>query len=457
MPEAGQLNAMRAWFEAGATRPYAFRRQQLEILRDTLDKYETEIYEALYTDLKKNKEECWITENGFLRAEISNAIKNLKGWMKPKKVAGNLLSFPSRNYIYAEPLGVVLIIGPWNYPLQLLLTPLVGAIAAGNCAVVKASELAPATALIIEKMLKEAFDSRFICFTKEDGATVVPAMMEQFTFDHVFYTGSTTVGKSIYELAAKRLVPVTLELGGKSPCVVTANANLTVAARRIVLTKFSNAGQMCVAPDYVLVHESVKDMLVSQLKLTIQDFFGDDAAKSEVYGKIINTKQFDRLTGYLDNAPVIAGGRSDKAGLFIEPTLVDEPGMNSSMMQDEIFGPILPVISFKENAAAIATIREHKNPLAFYVFTENSNEERFWIENVAFGGGCVNNAALHLTNHHLPFGGRGFSGTGQYHGRFSFDTFSHKKAIMKTPTWFDPKVKYPPMKGKLGMLKKIIR
>jgi len=290
-----------------------------------------------------------------------------------------------------------------------------------------------------------------------DGAVVVPEMMNNFAFDHVFYTGSTIVGKIIYKMAAEKLVPVTLELGGKSPCVVEGDANLRVSARRIAMTKFSNAGQMCVAPDYVLVHESVKEKFIDAITAVIKEFFGDKPEQSYNYGKIINERQFNRISTYLSNGKIIFGGRTDKQQLFIEPTLLDGVSMNDAVMKDEIFGPVLPVIAFKSKEDALKVIEQHPNPLAFYIFTGSNTKEKDWLNSVAFGGGCVNNASWHLTNHHLPFGGRGFSGTGNYHGKYSFDTFSHRKAIMKTPTWFDPNIKYPPLKGKLKLFKWVIR
>ncbi len=448
---------MRQFFESGKTRSYAFRREQLIKLKNAVRKFEEPLHEALYADLKKSPEECWVTETGFLQAELSNAIKNLKRWMQPELVPTNLLNIPSSSRVMKEPLGVVLIIGPWNYPLMLLLTPLVGAIAAGNCAVIKGSEFAPATASVIRQMMEENFDKEYIFFQDGDGATEIPAMMNHFSFDHVFYTGSTAVGKIIYRMAAERLVPVTLELGGKSPCVVESDAHIKVAARRIVQTKFSNAGQMCVAPDYVLVHAGIKEKLVAALKEAIGRFYGEQPEESYNYGKIINEKQFNRLIGYLDQGTIVHGGRTDKQRLFIEPTILDNVPLDAPVMQDEIFGPVLPLIPFQTSEEALAVIAKHKNPLAFYVFTSNSRTEKKWLEGVAFGGGCVNNASWHLTNHHLPFGGRGFSGTGHYHGRYSFETFSHKKAVMKTPAWFDPAIKYPPFKGKLKLFKWVIR
>ncbi|HMU71235.1 MAG TPA: aldehyde dehydrogenase [Ferruginibacter sp.] len=448
---------MRQFFESGKTRSYAFRREQLIKLKNAVRKFEEPLHEALYADLKKSPEECWVTETGFLQAELSNAIKNLKRWMQPELVPTNLLNIPSSSRVMKEPLGVVLIIGPWNYPLMLLLTPLVGAIAAGNCAVIKGSEFAPATASVIRQMMEENFDKEYIFFQDGDGATEIPAMMNHFSFDHVFYTGSTAVGKIIYRMAAERLVPVTLELGGKSPCVVESDAHIKVAARRIVQTKFSNAGQMCVAPDYVLVHAGIKEKLVAALKEAIGRFYGEQPEESYNYGKIINEKQFSRLIAYLDQGTIVHGGRTDKQRLFIEPTILDNVPLDAPVMQDEIFGPVLPLIPFQTSEEALAVIAKHKNPLAFYVFTSNVRTEKKWLEGVAFGGGCVNNASWHLTNHHLPFGGRGFSGTGHYHGRYSFETFSHKKAVMKTPAWFDPAIKYPPFKGKLKLFKWVIR
>jgi len=448
---------MRCYFESGVTKPYDFRKEQLKKLRTALLKYEQAFHTALYNDLKKSPEECWVTETGFLFSEINATLKSFKGWMEPGQVPTNLLNLPSKSFVMKEPLGVVLIIGPWNYPLQLLFTPMAGAIAAGNCVVLKASEFAPATAAVMKQLIEATFAPEYILFTEGDGAAVIPEMMNNFGFDHVFYTGSTAVGKIIYKMAAEKLVPVTLELGGKSPCIVESDANIKVAAKRIAMTKYSNAGQMCVAPDYVLVHQSKKDELITALKITIQKFFGDKPEESYNYSKIINEKQFNRLVNYLPQGNILHGGRTDKDKLFIEPTIVDNVNLDSVIMKDEIFGPILPIISFSTKEEALKIIEQNKNPLAFYIFTSSNTKEKDWLNSVAFGGGCVNNASWHLTNHHLPFGGRGFSGTGSYHGKNSFDTFSHKKAVMKTPTWFDPAIKYPPFKGKLKLFKWVIR
>ena len=450
------LQDIREYFNSGNTQTYQFRKEQLLQLKSSLIRHEQDLYDALYKDLKKSPEECWVTENGMVLSELNYALKKLKSWMASDSVPTNLLNLPSSSKIMKEPLGVVLIIGPWNYPLQLLFNPLIGAIAAGNCVVLKPSEFAPATAAIMKKIIEETFAKEYVLYVEGDGSKVIPEMMNDFTFDHVFYTGSTAVGKIIYKMAAEKLVPVTLELGGKSPCVVESDANIKVAARRIAMTKFSNCGQMCVAPDYVLVQESQHAALVTELKKCILDFFGDKPEESYSYGKIINEKQFNRIVQYLEQGTIAYGGRTNKEQLFIEPTIIENIQLNASIMQEEIFGPVLPIFGFNNKAAAMEIIRQHKNPLAFYVFTSSSAKEKDWLESVACGGSCVNNASLHLTNHNLPFGGRGFSGTGSYHGKFSFDTFSHKKSVMKTPTWFDPSIKYPPFKGKLNLFKKVI-
>jgi len=451
------LQQLQQYFQSGATLPYAFRVQQLQALKNALLKNEQAIYTALHADLGKSAEESWVTEVGFTIAEINFTLKNLSRWMKPKKVPTNLMNLPSRSYVYKEPLGVVLIISAWNYPLQLLLSPLVGAIAAGNVAVLKPSEQAPHTAALIEKMMAETFSTNYVFTVAGDGARVVPALMHHFRFNHVFYTGSTAVGKLVYGLAAQQLVPVTLELGGKSPCVVEADADIKVAARRIALTKFSNAGQMCVAPDYVLVHQTQKEALIQTLQQTIQQFFSTDPSTSASYGRIINEKQFYRLLQYLQHGTIVYGGRHNLATHYIEPTLLTDVDTDTAVMGDEIFGPLLPILTFETFEQARAIINRNPAPLAFYVFTQSRQKEQQWLQGIAFGGGCVNNASWHLTNPHLPFGGRDSSGIGAYHGAHSFEVFSHAKAIMKTPNWFDPAIKYPPFKGKLKLFKKLIR
>lgn len=452
-----QLQEQERYFASRATLPYAFRKAQLEKLKAALYQHEEALYMALAKDLKKNKEETWVTEVGFTIAEINFALKHLKKWMQPQRVKTNLLNFPSKSFILSEPLGVALIIGPWNYPVQLLLAPLVGAIAAGNCVVVKPSEYAPATASVLQTIIDESFDPRYIRMVQGDGATVIPQMMNHFRFDHVFYTGSTQVGTLIYEMAAKKLVPVTLELGGKSPCIIEKDADLKVTAKRIALTKFSNAGQMCVAPDYLLVHQSIKGAFLKELTQQIEAFYNADNVRDYHFGKIINERSFNRLVQYIQKEHVIYGGRTDAATQFIEPTLLDNVPLDAPVMQEEIFGPLLPVLSWENDEDVYGIIHANKNPLALYVFTSSDARANHWLQTIPFGGGCINNASWHLTNHHLPFGGRGNSGIGAYHGHFSFDTFSHKKGIMKTATWLDPSVKYPPFKGKLNLFKKVIK
>jgi aldehyde dehydrogenase (NAD+) len=321
----------------------------------------------------------------------------------------------------------------------------------------KPSEFAPATSSVMKMIIEENFSKEYIFYAEGEGAIIIPKMMNALSFDHIFYTGSIPVGKIIYEMAAKQLVPVTLELGGKSPCVVESDAKITVAAKRIALTKFSNAGQMCVAPDYVLVHEAVKENFVEELKRTVQQFFSEDPSASYNYGKIINEKQFNRLINYLQQGRIVYGGKYNAATLYLEPTILEDVPIESTIMGEEIFGPVLPILTFNSFEEAKAIIERNLNPLALYVFTESREKEKQWIEKVSFGGGCVNNASWHLTNFNLPFGGRGNSGIGAYHGKYSFDVFSHQKAIMKTSTWFDPKIKYPPFKGKLNLFKKLIR
>ncbi len=457
MSAIAKLEALRSYFDSGATRSYDFRRGQLKKLKQGILEHEQDLYDALQTDLKKSPEETWVTETGMVIAELNAALKHLRHWMKPDKVSTNLLNMPSGSRVMKEPLGVVLIIGPWNYPFQLLINPLIGAIAAGNCVVLKPSEFAPATDAVMKNIIEKTFPKEYILYVQGDGATVIPAMMNNFSFDHIFYTGSTAVGKIIYKMAAERLVPVTLELGGKSPCVVESDANIIVAARRIAMTKYSNAGQMCVAPDYLLVHSSVKDQLVNAMKESIGKFFTDKPEDCYNYGKIINERQFNRISGYLSQGTIVHGGRTDKGKLFIEPTIMTGVSQDAQVMKDEIFGPVLPVLTFDTMKEAKKIIQQNPNPLSFYIYTSSIKKEKEWLEAVPSGGSCVNNSSWHLTNHNLPFGGRGFSGTGSYHGKYSFDTFSHKKAVMKTPTWFDPNMKYPPFKGKLKLFKWIIR
>ena len=450
------IQDLRAYFLSGATQTYDFRINQLKRLKKVVLDSEKEIYAALYADLKKTDEDAWATEIGFFLSELNHTLQNLKEWMRPTEVSTNLVNLPSSSYMVQEPLGVVCIIAPWNYPFQLLFTPLIGAIAGGNCVVLKPSEFAPATAQVMSKIIESLFPANYIMYLEGEGATVLPPLLTNNRFDHIFYTGSTQVGKIIYKYAAEQLVPVTLELGGKSPAVIASDANLRVAARRLASPKFSNAGQMCIAPDYILVPTELKEALIEELIKSIQQFYGVNASASEHYGKIINDKQWERLNSYLSEGEIVYGGKTDRSKLFIEPTIMTHIPEDARIMKDEIFGPILPIITYQSNEEALAVIHKNPNPLAFYVFTENKSTEQYWLTNVPSGGACVNNATMHITNHDLPFGGRGYSGTGGYHGKASFNTFTHNKSVLKTPTWIDPSFKYPPYKGKAWLLKRLI-
>jgi aldehyde dehydrogenase (NAD+) len=451
------LESMRSYFRLGTTRSYDFRKKQLVLFRLAILEHEKEIADALYSDLKKSPEESYGTETGLLLAEIRVAIKHLRQWMRPRRVTTNLVNLPSTSRIYRDPLGVVLIIAPWNYPFQLALIPLVGAIAAGNVVVVKPSELAPATAVIIEKILRKIFVPEYIRVELGEGSVLVPLLMDSFRFDHIFYTGSIAVGKAIYQRAAADLIPVTLELGGKSPVVIEEDADLHIAARRIAFGKFTNAGQTCIAPDYALVHASVKDLFMERFKQVVLEFYGTDPSESSNYGRIINEKRFEKLESYLLQGRIIMGGHHDKSKLYIEPTVLEKINPDAPVMQEEIFGPILPLFVFHKMEEAVQLMEQHPDPLAFYLFTGSSDKEKDWIGKVPFGGGCVNNTAWHFANHHIPFGGIGNSGLGAYHGKYSFEVFSHAKPVLKTPVWPDLDLKYPPFQGKLKWFKRFIK
>jgi aldehyde dehydrogenase (NAD+) len=451
------LQNMRAFYNNGGTRSYTFRKQQLKKLKQALLQHEEEIYEALYADLKKSREEAYLTELGLILAEIRTILKNLRQWMKPKPVTTNLFNFASSSTIYRDSLGVVLVISPWNFPLQLALMAAAGAMAGGNCVVIKPSELAPATAAILQKIITASFPPEYVCVAQGDGAEVVTEMMESFRFDHIFFTGSLGVGRAVYELAAPKLIPVTLELGGKNPAIVEADANIDIAAKRIAVGKYTNSGQICIAPDYILVHTSVKEKLLKALIKAIKSFYGDDPGISYDYGKIINKKRFDKLLNYLQQGNIVAGGRYTAASLFLEPTIMDGISLESELMKEEIFGPVLPVIPFETMEEALAVIAINPNPLALYLFTTDKKKEHAWISAVPFGGGCINNTLVHFSNPSLPFGGVGNSGIGHYHGKYSFELFTRPKAVLKSPTWFDPSLKYPSFKEKLRIIKMILR
>ena len=451
------LEPLRRFFASGATRPYQWRRQQLLLLQQAIRSAEAAIHEALYADLKKSPEEAFATETGLVLAEIRHTLKHLAKWMRPRKTGTNLVNVPATSRVYREPLGVVLIIAPWNYPFQLSLVPLAAALAAGNTVVLKPSEWAPATAAVMETILTRLFPADAVRVVQGDGAAIVPSLIRKFRFDHIFFTGSVPVGQAIYRLAAEQLIPVTLELGGKSPVIVEKDANLRVAARRIVVGKFINAGQTCIAPDYLLVHAAVRDHLLEHLRETIKDFYSHEPRNSYDYGKIINERRWDRLVSFLADGKAYCGGDHDRKSLYIGPTLLTEVDPSAPVMQEEIFGPLLPVFSYTTTEEALAFVRKHPDPLAFYLFTADASLQRQWIEGLRFGGGCINNTDWHFANPYLPFGGIGQSGIGSYHGKYSFDRFTHAKAVMKTPTGIDPNIKYPPFKGKMKWFKRFIR
>lgn len=444
--------AQRSYFASGATRPLAFRKTRLKALRKAIKRHEDDILAALHADMHKAPVEAYGSEIGLLYDEIDHVLTNLRQWMRPAPVSSPLMHYPSGSVIYREPKGLTLLIGPWNYPFQLLINPLIGAIAAGNCAILKPSEMAPATEAVIKKLITATFEPEFVAVVTGEGHVVIPELM-QHRFDHIFFTGSIPVGKKILEMAAPHLSPVTLELGGKSPCIVTEGADLKTAAKRIIWGKCWNAGQTCIAPDYVLVQEKAAAKLLEHMKSAIHRFFGQNPAQSPDYARLINEKRFDAVAAYLEQGKIYAGGQTDRADKYIEPTLLTDVSFDSPVMKEEIFGPVLPVIPYQTTADAMEMIARNPYPLALYVFTNDRKTERAFIDKVAFGGGCVNNTLVHFANGELPFGGIGYSGMGRYHGRNSFNEFTHEKGVLKTATWLDVPAKYPPFKNRLKWLK----
>ncbi|PUZ27851.1 aldehyde dehydrogenase (NAD+) [Chitinophaga costaii] len=453
IPIATRYTRQQAYFDSGATLSYRFRRNQLKRLAQAIKNREAALLEALHKDLHKSPLEGFTSDIGVVYQEIKHVREYLRRWMKPEAVPSPFMFYPSYSKIYKVPLGLTLIIGSWNYPILLLLSPLIGAMAGGNCAILKPSELAPHCAAVLEALITDTFDPAYIDVVQGEGEEVVPALL-QHRFNHIFFTGSAPVGRLVMTMAAKHPTPVTLELGGKSPCLVDETADITVAARRIVWGKYWNAGQTCVAPDYVLVHEKVKDKLVASLKKYIVQFYGNDPSQSPDLARLVNEKRFNALLPYLEQAPILHGGQTDRATLFIAPTLLDSPPLTATVMQEEIFGPILPILSYNTLEEAIGIIAHNPYPLAMYIFTSKTRRELELIERVRFGGGCVNNTIIHFANTDLPVGGVGPSGIGRYHGQYSFETFTHRKSIIKTGTWLDVPVKYPPFKSKLRWVKK---
>ncbi|MGM0689865.1 MAG: aldehyde dehydrogenase, partial [Bacillota bacterium] len=434
----------REYFKTGETRDLKFRLEMLTKLKEGVIQKEENIIAALKKDLRKPPLESYTTEIGVIITEINIALKNLRKWAKDKRVKGNFLVSPSKSYIINEPYGVVLIIGPWNYPFQLSLAPLIGAMAAGNCCIVKPSEMAKASSAAIKKLIEDNFDDRYITVIEGD-AEVAGALLEQ-RFDKIFFTGSPTIGRIVMEKAAKHLTPVTLELGGKNPCLVDRGVDLDITAKRILWGKFINTGQTCIAPDYLLVHREIKDDLYNRLIKWLNIFYGTDHKESSDLGRIINKSHFERLTGYLSAGRIIAGGAFDENELFIAPTILEVSTTDSQIMQEEIFGPILPVVEYEEYEEAEDIINLNPTPLAFYLFSTNRETVKKLTRQIPFGGGTVNDTFSHILNFNLPFGGRGSSGMGNYRGKYSFDAFSHQKSMLIKGFGFDTRMKYPPYK-----------
>jgi aldehyde dehydrogenase (NAD+) len=446
-----------AFFASGQTRDYAFRKAQLQRLWDAVKAYEPRVMEALYKDFRKPEFETYGTELGTLYAEIRHTLSHLKRWMKPRRVKTPLPFLPSSSWTYRDPLGITLIISPWNYPFLLMMHPLASAMAAGNTMILKPSEIAPHTEQVIVELIREYFDEEYIAVITGDGLEVGKALLENYHFDQVFFTGSVPVGRKIMEMASRHLSPVTLELGGKSPCIIEQDADLRFAAKKVAWGKFVNAGQTCVAPDYLLVHASVKDRFIDELKRVIRNMYGEDPQKSPDYARIISDKRFASLLTYLDNGKVVQGGASDASERYIAPTILEAVKADDPVMTEEIFGPILPVITFTSREEVLEWIGRSPYPLALYVFTSSTKTADGYIEQIRFGGGCVNNTLIHLGNPDLPFGGVGNSGIGQYHGEHGFLAFSRVKSILRTPTWFDVPFWYAPYKGHLKLIRKIFR
>lgn len=450
------VNKQRDFFATGQTLDLSFRVEQLRRLKSCIKSRQEEIFAALKKDLNKAPYESYATEVGLVLEEISFALKHLPQWVRPRKVKTPLVSFPGQSYIYPQPYGVALIMSPWNYPFMLTLVPLVGALAAGNCAVLKPSAYAAHTSALLAKLFRENFPEEYIAVI-EGGREANQALLQQ-KFDYIFFTGSIGVGKTVMHAAAEHLTPVTLELGGKSPCIVDEDANLDLAARRITWGKFLNAGQTCVAPDYLLVHRKVKEELLAKMARAIRDFYGENPLENPDYPKIINEKHFDRLLSYLQGGRVVVGGTFHREKLVIAPTLLEEVSWEDPVMEEEIFGPIMPVLTFDHLEEVIQAVNARPRPLACYYFTTDRAKAEAIIHRIPFGGGCINDTVVHVASTYLPFGGIGDSGLGRYHGKASFDTFSHQKGVIKQSSKLDIAVRYPPYhEGKLKLLQKLMK
>lgn len=456
METAKLMEMQRRMFRTGKTREYAFRMTALNRLEQSIRVNRDAIEEALKKDLNKSAFEAYMTEIGLSLEEIRFAKRHLKQWMAAKWAPTPMAQFPARSFVTPEPYGVVLIMAPWNYPFSLCIEPLVGAIAAGNCCVVKPSAYAPATTAVLKKVIRLAFPPEYVAVV-EGGREENAALLEQ-RFDYIFFTGGVTVGKLVLEKAAKYVTPVTLELGGKSPCIVDRTANLNLAAKRLVFGKFLNSGQTCVAPDYLLVQEEVKDRFVFLMKKWTERMLGADPLKNEAYPRMVNEKHFRRVMGLIEGEKVVMGGCGDEKSLKIAPTLLVNVREDSPVMQEEIFGPVLPVLSFSDIREAFRFVEKREKPLALYLFTGSREIQRHALKRLSFGGGCINDTIVHLSSPYLGFGGVGNSGMGSYHGKRSFETFSHQKSILKKYNWLDLPVRYQPYSaGKQRLLELFLR
>lgn len=449
------VEKQRSFFHSGQTLSVKYRIEQLKKFKKVLKQNEDILYKAIDKDFGKSKYETYITELSLTYHEINQAIKKVRKWAQPKYVLTNLANFPGKSRIIPEPFGNALVIGAWNYPYQLTLVPAISAIAAGNTVVIKPSELAANTSTAMAKLINENFKPEFL-FVQEGSVKETTELLNE-RFDKIFFTGSTAVGKIVAKAAAENLTEVTLELGGKSPVFVLPDASLKMTAKRVAWGKFLNAGQTCVAPDYVLVHTNIKDKFLEELKKQVEEIHGKAPKGKETYVRIINKRHFDRLNELIHKDKIYCGGEVDEEHLYISPTILDNISFEDKVMEDEIFGPILPVIEFTDLDEIITKVKMHPNPLALYVFTKKRKLKEKLIREISFGGGSVNDTILHLSNSKLPFGGKGFSGTGNYHGKAGFDTFSHKKSILYKGLWFEPFLKYAPYtKWKMKILKWII-
>lgn len=447
------LKIQHHFFQTGKTKDIAFRKQALKKLLQTIQRKEDKICDALYKDFRKPKFESVATETAIIIKELKLAIKNIKSWSKPSRVSSSILNFPSKDYIYNQPYGTVLIISPWNYPFQLAISPLIGAIAAGNTAVIKPSEHAPHTAAILEEIIKGVFKNEHVVIIQ--GGIETSQELLYHKWDYVFFTGSVPVGRVVARAIAEHLTPSTLELGGKNPTIVDETAKVKLAAKRIVFGKFINAGQTCIAPDYVLIHEKIKDQFITALKNEIIHFYGNNPKSSKDYARIVNQKQFDRLVELIDQEKVKIGGEVDPDDYYISPTVILNPSLNSEIMQEEIFGPLLPILVYQTESDIDLILKKFDNPLSVYIFTSRKKFAEKMIQKYSFGGGTINDTLVHFVNDKLPFGGVGNSGMGAYHGKHTFDTFSHKKSITKRGTWLDISLRYAPYKNKIKWLKKL--